>query len=527
MATDLPSPDASQNGGLPPLVRALLTDPACYDHPVGQPELIETHISWVVLSGDFVYKIRKPVNLGFLDFSTLAQRRQDCLEELRLNRRLAADYYLEVVVITGTPAAPRINGEGAAIEYAVKMRQFEADATLDREAGRGALTGAQIDALASRLAHFHQHECDIAADDSPWGEPERVAQPVAENFRSLSVSLGAGPDCTTLAGLRQWCEAEQTRFSPLMRQRKRQGRVRECHGDLHLANLAWADGRLVIFDCLEFSPALRWIDVISEVAFCYMDLLHRDYPALAARFLNAWLEATGDYQGVALLRYYAVYRALVRAKVAGLRAAQGCAASRAELADCLRLAVRLTVAGAPRLWITHGLSGSGKTTLSQCWLERYGLIRLRSDVERKRLAGLDALARGGEAIGLYREAATRQTFQHLARLAEELLQAGWPVIVDAAFLQRRERDQFRELAGRLGAGFWILDIRAGEATLRARVSRRAALDNDASDAGLRVLEQQLASASPLEADELPQVIAVGADGQLPAPDLAIGQPRKG
>lgn len=527
MATDPASPDANQNGALPPLLCALLSDAACYDHPVGKLELIETHISWVVLTGPFVYKIRKPVNLGFLDFSTLERRRQDCLEELRLNRRLAADYYLEVVGISGSPAAPRVNGAGEALEYAVKMRQFAADATLDREAERGALSAAQMDALAARLAHFHQHECAVAADDSPWGEPEMVAEPVAENFRSLAASLGDGPESGALVGLRLWCEAEHARLASLMRQRKRRGRVRECHGDLHLANLAWADGRLVIFDCLEFSPALRWIDVISEVAFCYMDLLHRNLDGLAARFLNAWLEATGDYEGVALLRYYAVYRALVRAKVAGLRAAQGCAASRAELAECLHLAARLTQAGTPRLLITHGLSGSGKTTLSQCWLERYGLIRLRSDIERKRLAGLDARARGGEAIGLYSETATRQTFSHLARLAEGLLAAGWPVIVDAAFLQRRERDQFRELAGRLGAGFWILDIRAGEATLRARVSRRAALDNDASDAGLRVLEQQLASASPLEADELPQVIAVATDGEPSAPDLPIGQPRKG
>lgn len=524
MATDSASPDASQNGALPPLVGALLADPACYDHPVGKLELIETHISWVVLTGPFAYKIRKPVNLGFLDFSTLELRRQDCLEELCLNRRLAADYYLEVVAISGSPAAPHINGAGEVLEYAVKMRQFAAHATLDREAERGVLTEAQIDALATRLAHFHQHECAVAADDSRWGEPEIVAEPVAENFRSLSACVGDGGAGGTLAALQQWCEAEHARLTPLMRRRKRQGRVRECHGDLHLANLAWVEGRLVIFDCLEFSPALRWIDVISEVAFCYMDLLHRNLDGLAARFLNAWLEATGDYAGVPLLRYYAVYRALVRAKVASLRAAQGCAASRAELAECLELAVRLTQAGPPQLLITHGLSGSGKTTLSQRWLERYGLIRLRSDVERKRLFGLDACARGGEAVGLYSEAATRQTFAHLARLAEILLAAGWPVIVDAAFLGRRERDQFRELAQRAGAPFRIVDIRVAVATLQERVARREAAGVDASDAGLAVLARQVASALPLAADELPQVIPVGADGELAAPGASIVQP---
>ncbi|MDD5612186.1 MAG: AAA family ATPase [Gallionella sp.] len=516
--TDPATLNPKQPAGLPRLLRALLADSACYDHPVGKLELIETHISWVVLTGQFVYKIRKPVNLGFLDFSTLTLRHQDCLEELRLNRRLAADYYLEVVAINGSPTAPRINGDGNVFEYAVKMRQFAADATLDREAERGALSAQQIDALAARLAHFHQHECAIAADDTPWGAPERVAMPVAENFQSLSACVGNGKEGGTLAGLQHWCEAEHARLAPLMRQRKLQGRVRECHGDLHLANLAWVDGRLVIFDCLEFSPALRWIDVISEVAFCYMDLLHRNLERLAVRFLNAWLEATGDYQGVPLLRYYAVYRALVRAKVAGLRAAQGCQASRTELAECLHLAEKLSVAGAPQLWITHGLSGSGKTTLSQRWLEQYGLIRLRSDVERKRLFGLDACARGGEAIGLYSDAATRQTFAHLAWLAETLLAAGWPVIVDAAFLQRRERDQFRELAQRAGALFRIVDIRVEADVLRERICQRAAQGSDASDADLRVLEHQLATVLPLDADEQSQVTEVGAGGELTALD---------
>ena len=491
----------------PPMMLALLNDPACYDHPVEKVALIETHISWVLLTGEFAYKIKKPVNLGFLDFSTLALRHQDCLEELRLNRRLAADYYLEVVAITGSMAVPRIRGTGQAIEYAVKMRQFPRDATLDKLAQRGELGNEQIDALAVRLAHFHLVECERAAADSPWGEAALIAQPVAENFALLATRLNDPEARQRLAKLQGWCVAEHLRLVPLMQQRKLSGWVRECHGDLHLANLAWVDGNLVIFDCLEFSPALRWIDVISEVAFCYMDLLHRQFAGLAARFLNAWLEATGDYQGVALLRYYAVYRALVRAKVAALRAGQGEDASRAEVTDCLQLAERLTThpsppPTSPSLTITHGLSGSGKTTLAQKMLETRGLIRLRSDVERKRLAGLDACARGGEALGLYSEAFGQRTYQHLAELAEGLLRAGWSVVVDAAFLQRWERDLFRALAQRLGADFGIVDIQADPDVLKARVRQRQAEGRDASDADLRVLEQQLATAQPLDADEL-------------------------
>jgi len=482
---------------LPPLILSLLTNPACYDHPVAKLELIETHISWVLLTGLYAYKIKKPVNLGFLDFSTLALRERDCHDELRLNRRLAADYYLDVVAITGTPDAPRLNGTGEPLEYAVKMRQFSADTTLDRLAGRGELGNIQIDALAVRLAHFHLTECERATADSPWGEPETIARPVEENFQVLSAKADE------LSDLHRWCNAEHARLAPLMAARKKNGFVRECHGDLHLANLAWVNEGLLIFDALEFSPALRWIDVISEVAFCYMDLQHRKFPALAARFLNLWLEATGDYQGVALLRYYAVYRALVRAKVAALRAEQGCASSLAEMNECLQLAEQLSTFYSPlSLYITHGLSGSGKTTISQQWLEKCGLIRLRSDVERKRLAGLDAGARGGEALGVYSESFGLRTYQHLANLAENLLQAGWSVIVDAAFLKRRERDMFRDLAQRVGAVFGIRDIRVDPEILRERVSRRSAEERDASDADLRVLEQQLATARPLGEDEM-------------------------
>ncbi len=501
---------------MPPLIHPLVNSPACYDHPVEKLELVETHISWVVLTGWYAYKIKKPVDLGFLDFSTLELRYQDCLEELRLNRRLAAEYYLDVVAITGSVNAPQIKGVGEVIEYAVKMRQFPADATLDKLATRGELSNPQIDALASRLAHFHLFECDHASADSTWGEPDVVAKPVAENFKILAARPNDEAEKQRLATLQNWCETEHARLAPLMCERKKNGFVRECHGDLHLANLAWVDGQLVIFDCLEFSPALRWTDVISEVAFCYMDLLHRKYQVLASCFLNAWLEVTGDYQGMALLRYYAVYRAMVRAKVAALRAEQvNDSVQSAEVADCLQLAEQLALLTChsplstfPSLTITHGLSGSGKTTQSQQLLEKHGMIRLRSDVERKRLAGLSALDKSGGEIsdGLYSQQASRRTYQYLAHLAEGLLFSGWPVIVDAAFLERDQRDLFRDLAKRMGADFRIMDIQVDPDVLRERVSHRFAAGTDASEADLRVLEHQLATACPLDADELIDVV---------------------
>jgi aminoglycoside phosphotransferase family enzyme/predicted kinase len=493
----MPTPDT------PPLIHALLVDPACYDHGVGQVQLIETHISWVLLTGDFAYKIKKPVDMGFLDFSTLALRQQACDDEVRLNRRLAPDIYLAVVAITESSAAPRINGSGVAFEYAVKMRQFPPDATLDRLAERSELGLEQIDALAARLARFHLHECAIATPESPYGKPDAVLQPVADNFSILEDVHGDPLLKQKLTRLHDWSLAEHQRLAPLMRERKQQGSVRECHGDLHLGNMAWVDDSLVIFDCLEFSPALRWIDVISEVAFCFMDLLHRERRDLAFRFLNGWLEISGDYRGIALLRYYAVYRAMVRAKVAALRARQS-GDGLAEVDRWLQMAEQLIQIPPLQLWITHGLSGCGKTTLSQAMLQKQGLVRLRSDIERKRLAGLTATSSSGSGIasGLYSPNTSRRTYDHLATLADGLLEAGWPVIVDAAFLSRWQRDLFRTLAQRRALSFHILDIQTAHATLRERIVRRAALGQDASEADLRVLDHQIATAEPLGQDEL-------------------------
>lgn len=493
-----PSSQKPDDSGAPPFIRALLSDPDCYGHAVSNVQLVETHISWVLLTGEFAYKIKKPVDLGFLDFSTLELRRQACNDELRLNRRLAPELYLGVVTITGRPQFPHIGGTGEAFEYAVKMVQFPLDVTLDQVAARGELGDQHIDALAVRLAHFHQRECEVASENSPWGTTEAIAHPVQENFELLAKVHGG--DAELLARLRDWCDAELLRLTPLMRERKSRGMVRECHGDLHLANLAWHNDELVIFDCIEFDPALRWIDVISEVAFCFMDLLQKNLSGLAYRFLNTWLEACGDYEGIALLRYYAVYRALVRAKVAALRTGQG----GDEVRGYLHLADSIASPGTPQLWITHGLSGSGKTTVSQALLQQHGMIRVRSDVERKRMAGLDALARSadGAGQGLYAQEATRNTYARLASLADSLLDAGWPVIVDAAFLQREQRDLFRALALRHAMPFRIADVSADINTLLQRVALRTAQGRDASDAGPAILEHQLATAQPLQADEL-------------------------
>jgi uncharacterized protein len=494
---------------------AALRRPECYPHAVAQVELIETHISWVLLAGDYAYKIKKPVDLGFLDFSKLAGRRFYCEEELRLNRRTAAELYLDVVPIVETPAGPRIGGAGAAVEYALRMRRFPQEALADGMAGRGELRAGQIDAIASTVAEFHAR-VSPAAKGTPYGSPEEVAAPALANFEQLGKLVSDRAESARLGELRGWTREEGARLHAVFAARKRDGFVRECHGDLHLGNIAFLQGRPVPFDCIEFNPGLRWIDVMSETAFLVMDLLEHKLDAAAWRLLNAYLEATGDYAGVRVLRYYLVYRAMVRAKIACLRerqaradpAAQGRAHRRFR--DYLALAGSLAAPARPALVVMHGMSGSGKSTVARQLLEALGAVRVRSDVERKRLHGLLAQARtqAKPYAGIYGAAGTRLTYDRLKQISREIVESGYRIVVDAAFLSRATRDEFRGLAGELGAPFLIVSCRAAEESLRSRVAQREAAMSDASEAGVSVLENQLGSQEPLGANELGQAVLV-------------------
>ncbi|EHQ53139.1 hypothetical protein ECTPHS_10641 [Ectothiorhodospira sp. PHS-1] len=498
------------------LIRSL-KHPAAYPHPVAQVQCIETHISTVLLAGEFAYKIKKPVSLGFLDFSSLEQRRHFCEEELRLNGRLAPKIYDGVVAFSGDPTHPAFNGTGPVFEYAVRMRRFDPDDTLDHLHDRGRLTPDLMDAIAARLARFH---ADIPATRD-HGRPAQVLAPMLQNFEHIRGLRPVGLDLAPLARLEAWTRAQHRALTPLLAQRHRDGFIRECHGDLHLGNIALVDGEPTLFDGIEFNPALRWIDIISEVAFLTMDLIDRGAKAHAHRFLNAWLASTGDYEGMPLLRFYQIYRAMVRAKVAAIRLDQpdlSDAEVRTTTAACrdyLQLAERFTRPGAVALFINHGFSGSGKTTLSQPLVEATGAIRIRSDVERKRLAGMDAHERGKDEYqqGLYSRDRTAQTYDRLAALSTLLLRAGYPVIVDATFLKADARARFADLARDLGVPFRVLDYQADPDCLRERITRRMTAGDDASDADLEVLEMQLQHHDPLGPDE--PVITLRADHPPP------------
>ncbi|GAO37603.1 hypothetical protein SCT_3039 [Sulfuricella sp. T08] len=474
-------------------------------------EIVETHISWVLLAGDYAYKIKKAVDLGFLDFSTLEKRRFYCAEELRLNRRLAPDLYLEVVPIAGSADHPDLSGTGPAIEYAVKMRRFPQSCLLDQVLLHGELAPETVDAIARRIADFHGHT-SIADNESPFGTPELTHLPVAENFAQIRPRLRDKEDLIRLDKLERWSEREyQARFDALAA-RKARSFVRECHGDLHLGNMVLLDGEAVPFDCIEFSDNLRWIDVISETAFLAMDLQDRERPDLARRFLNAYLEQTGDYEGLEVLSYYLVYRAMVRAKVACIRAGQAklSADHWTQYRNHIELAADFTRPFQPFLAITHGFSGAGKTTVTQSLLEATSLFRVRSDVERKRLYGLKPEARSGAGTGegMYSPVASERTYRRLAEVARGIIHSGFSAIVDAAFLKRRERTAFHELAQELSIPFVILDVTAPENLLRERVKQRMQHGRDASEADITVLENQLRNSEPLDASELAVAIEV-------------------
>jgi aminoglycoside phosphotransferase family enzyme/predicted kinase len=479
---------------------------------VDRVEIIETHISYILLAGELAYKIKKPLNLGFLDFTSLEQRKYYCFEELRLNRRLAPDLYLDCIPICGTAENPVLGrlDAGPVLEYAVTMARFPQSALLSRCLEDGRLQPHHIDELARHLAEFHDA---VARADSKttFGDPSQVQQPALDNFREIRTRLRDAGVQERLDKLERWTVGAYHRLHSTLAERKAKGFVRECHGDLHLGNMILRDDRIVVFDCVEFNDELRWTDVLNDVAFLYMDLCRRAAPDLARRLLNLYLEHSGDYSGLRVFRYYLVYRAMVRAKIAAIRLGQPDldtaqrSAAESECRGYLELASSFAVEGAPFLLITHGLSGSGKTHLTGRLLETLDAVRIRSDVERKRLFDLQPLANSGSGPGqgIYTRSAGERTYRRLAELAQCVLAAGFPVLVDATFLEREQRQIFRVLAANIGAPFILLSCSADPDTLRARIETRRARGGDAAEADSAILERQLSHYSPPGDDEAP------------------------
>jgi uncharacterized protein len=502
---------------------AALSAPGAYPPPVDRVELVETHISWVFLAGDYAYKFKKPLDLGFLDFRDRARRLHYCREELRLNGRLAPDIYLDVVGARATPDGWRVGALEEDAEPAVRMRRFPAARASTAPGGRGT-RGRGARGLRAGAGEFPARPA-ARPPEAGYGDAAAAARPALANFEALPADDLDAEAAGTLRRLEEWTRAQAASLAGCFDARLATGFVREGHGDLHLANLVMLDGRIAAFDGIEFDPALRWIDVQSEVAFLLMDLESRGRPDLGWRFYNAWLAALGDYDGLALLTWYLVYRHLVRAKIDGIRRAQGgldadeSGRLQARQATHIGLAARHAQPPAPLLVLMHGLSGSGKSHLARRLAPLLPAAWVRSDLERKRLHGLEPLdsAAGKVGAGLYDAASNERTYARLAEIARTALGAGISLVVDAAFLEAQRREEFVRLALERGARPLVLACQAPAEVLRRRVAARR---DDPSDAGLAVLEAQLAR--QIETGELEAGfrVAVDTSGELDVAALA-------
>jgi uncharacterized protein len=494
-----------------------LCRPAAFDHSSDGLTVRETHISWVILCGEYAYKLKKPVDFGFLDFSTLEHRRHYCEEELRLNRRFSPELYLAVVAVTGDAEGPVIAGTGAVIDYAVKMRRFDESQLLDNIAARGDLDEQLVRSIARELARLHSElpRCFPEPGGTDAGTPAVLKAALEENFEQLHCYPLAQRERHQLEAIERWARERYDTLHSVMQQRVRDGWVIDGHGDNHLGNMAIIDGAVRLFDCIEFNADFRVIDSIAELALLDMDLNAREHPAESYRLLSDYLEYRDDFSGLATLDLYGCYYALVRAKVNILRHPPDypdleSTDAYSELQRYLSFAHRYCKPRPLFLAITHGLSGSGKSTVAARLVEASGAVRLRSDVERKRLFGLapEQHSQSGDKPTLYSTDMSRKTFQRLGELAEQVLEAGFPVIVDGTFLHRDVRDDFRQLAQRLNKPFAILACVADMEDIRSRLAAREHGQTDASEAGIGVMEQQQHQIEPPAGEELEFVVEV-------------------
>lgn len=480
----------SEAGGNHDQLGAALLRGEAFPHPVDEVRLIETHISWVLLTGKYAYKIKKPVRFPFVDYSTLSLRKHYCHEELRLNSRLAPDIYLNVVPIMNCLGKLNVDGDGELVDCAVRMREFPQASILAAQLADGLVTSQRIDELGRLIAEFHK--AAEVATSSALISADHLYEQTYDNVEYLSKFFKRGSRKTLLENTAEWVRNRFAQLKPVFQERNTGNFVRQCHGDMHLENIIIFNGKVQVFDCIEFNPELQWIDCLNDLAFPVMDLLAHDRPDLAFRLLTIYLEKSGDYAGLQPFDFYQVYRALVRAKVSLMRDASS-ASAKSKSEKYLDVAAELTKTKTPHLWITYGLSGSGKSTAAMRLVESLGAVRIRSDIERNRLFG------ESPAAVKYSDDTTEFVYQHLAKIAETVISSGYSVVVDATFLKHRHRELFSEIARRLGLPFGIVECAENQETLRQRVAERT---DDASEATVEILEAQLKSREPLTAEEV-------------------------
>jgi hypothetical protein len=475
---------------LPPIVEALL-NPAIYDHPVkGSIELIQTHVSYVFLTGDYVYKLKKPVNFGFLDYSTVEKRKHFCDEELRLNQRGAAELYLNILPIAQDGEKFILGGNGDPVDYVVKMQQFPQETLLSAMYDRGELTEQHLTDLAKVLAAFHK---SAPTNDYilSFGEVSQIRQAIDENYDQTVGYIGVAQTQEQFDQTKAYTDQLFAENEALFKSRVEHKFIRECHGDVHLRNICFWNNKILLFDCIEFNEPFRFVDTMFDIAYIIMDFDARNRPDLSNLFLNSYLEQSGDWEGLQVLPLYNSRQSYVRAKVTSFLLSDPSVPesvkeeSKETASRYYRLSWEYTKPKQGKVVLMSGLSGSGKSTIASKLARESGAIQIRSDAVRKHLGGIALDAKGDEP--LYSSEMTQKTYDRLLDLGVTLASQGYTVILDAKYDRQALRAPVIEQAQAHGIAIEILHCEASEEVLRDRLVQR---QGDISDADLDVLAQQ-------------------------------------
>lgn len=509
-----------ERGWLPPHVEALLS-PSVYAHPVNRVELVQTHISYVLLAGDYVYKVKKPVDMGFLDYTTLEKRHFFCQEEVRLNRRLCSGAYVGVVTVNLKDGRVLLDStEGEVIDYAVKMKRLPEERMMERLLLEGAVTGDMLQRLTGKLAAFHR-DAETGGHIDTFGSIETIAANWRENFEQTEPYVGRTLSRQQWQSVCDYAERFLRDEAWLFEQRVRESRIRDCHGDLRTNAVCFEDG-ICVFDCIEFNERFRYSDVASDLAFLAMDIDFRGYYALSDEMVGLYLAQSLDTTLPLVLHFYKCYRAFVRGKVDGFQIGQpeipaeqreaAAAAARSYFDLAERYA---SYTASPAIATMVGVTASGKSYLANALASRLGAVVISSDVTRKRLAGLDPAQPQVEPIdrGIYSAAMTERTYDDMLRQATPFLAKGKPVILDASYLRREHREAARALARRAGVRFLAVECLADESLIRERLEQRRSAVWSPSDGRWEVYQTQLARAEPLS--ELAEGELLTVDGASP------------
>lgn len=500
---------------LPPVIAAM-TRPEFYPQRPAPVELKQTHISYILLAGDFVYKVKKPVRFSFLDQSSLSRRLQLCHDEIRLNRRLAPDVYLDVVPIVrrnGGYALGEPGSDGAAEEYAVRMRRLDARRILEELVKREQADAAMMRAIAERLAQFHAG----ASTRCAWrfGSAAAVWHRVIGDLAEYESFIGYTVEEPVLHDIEAFCRSFLADNWATINQRAREGRVRDGHGDLRAEQIC-VNGGINIFDCVEFSEKLRCCDVASETAFLAMDLDRLGARALAQHFVSSYAALAGDEGHAAMLPFYKCYRASIRAMVESQRSQQGevpaaeRAAARSAATAYFDLAHRYAMLARPAIVAVLGLSGTGKSSVARALHDRLGFAVVNSDSVRKRLAGVERTERapGGYGGGIYSKDLTERTYAAILEEARAILAARRGVILDATYRDPANRRAVLPAARAAGVPVLFVECRCDEKEIIRRLEQRTREGRDVSDATVEVYLRQRAEFSPLTEIPAPCQIAV-------------------